>query len=153
MDNPVIDFKPAQKRKAAKTPPEFQSNENLVKAILDAAWTKNGFDTKVYDVAGVVDYTDVLVIFSGRSERHVMAVAEAVESILKEKGVIPSGVEGRKSGAWVLLDFGNVVVHVFEKHNRDYYDLDRLWADAKVIEVQEPEWVQDFARMEANQFD
>lgn len=153
MDNSAKDFKPATKRKPRKAPPEFQSNENLVRAILDAAWTKNAYNTKVYDVNGVVDYTDIFVIFSGRSDRHVMAIGEAIESLMKAKGMIPSGVEGRKSGAWVLLDFGNVIVHVFEKHNRDYYDLDRLWADAKVIEVQEPEWVTDFARMEANQFD
>jgi len=152
MEKAARDFKPVTRRKT-KAPTEQYSNENLVKAVLDAAWSKNAFNTKVYDVVGVVDYTDMFVLFSGRSDRHVMAIAEAVETKMKEQGMIPSGVEGRKSGAWILLDFGNVIVHVFEKHNRDYYDLDRLWADAKVIEVQEPEWVLDFARMESNQFD
>lgn len=153
MDNAGNEFKPATRRKPSKKPPALASNDALLHAILDAAWSKNGFNTRVYDVVGVVDYTDMFVILSGRSDRHVMAVAEAIETRLKEQGMVPAGVEGRKSGAWILLDFGNVVVHVFEKHNRDYYDLDRLWADARVVEVTEPEWVADFARMEANQFD
>jgi ribosome-associated protein len=145
------EFKPAVRNTAAKA--ATIETRDLVKAILDAAWSKNGFNTRVYDVAGVVDYTDIFIILSGRSDRHVMAIAEAVEGQLKASGIRAAGVEGRKSGAWVLLDFGNVIVHVFEKHNRDYYDLDRLWVEAKVIEVQEPEWVLDFARMEASQFD
>lgn len=145
------EFKPAARKE--KTATEKVGNDDLVKAILDAAWSKNAFATKLYDVTGVVDYTDVFVILSGRSDRHVMAIAEAVEGQLKEKGIRAAGVEGRKSGAWILLDFGNVIVHVFEKHNRSYYDLDRLWLEAKTIDVTEPEWVQDFARMEASQFD
>ncbi len=153
MDTKAGEFKPVATRKSVKASIQVQSNDDLIREILDAAWKKNAFNTKVYDVNGVVDYTDVFVIFSGRSDRHVLAVAESIETGLKEKGIIPAGVEGRKSGAWVLIDFGNVVVHVFEKHNRDYYDLDRLWADARVIEVKEPEWVRDFARMEADHFD
>lgn len=149
MDN--IELKPSGRteKKVEKT----MDNDELTKAILDAAWSKNAFDTKVYNVAGMVDYADILIILSGRSDRHVMAVAEEIEGRMKKAGNRASGVEGRKSGAWVLLDFGNIVVHVFEKHNRDYYDLDRLRADAKVVEVEEPEWVLDFARMEADQLD
>lgn len=149
MDN--NEFKPTGRTGTKK--PEVMNNEELIKAILDSAWSKNGFDTKVYDVSGVVDYADAFVILSGRSDRHVMAVAEAIEVRMKELGNKPSSVEGRKSGSWVLLDFGNVVVHVFEKHSRAYYDLDRLWVDARPVEVTEPEWVSDFARMEADQFD
>ena len=76
---------------------EIIGNDDLMKAILDAAWSKNAFATKVYDVTGVVDYTDMFVILSGRSDRHVMAIAEAVEGQLKELGIRAAGVEGRKS--------------------------------------------------------
>jgi ribosome-associated protein len=149
----ILEFKPATKRKVAPKLNAPFTDDDLVKEILDAAWTKNAFATRVYDVAGVVDYTDRLVIFSGRSERHVTAIAAAIEGLLKDKKIKPSGVEGREAGAWVLLDYGNVIVHVFEKHNRTYYDLDRLWADATIIKIQEPQWVIDFTRMESSDLD
>jgi ribosome-associated protein len=66
--------------------------------------------------------------------------------------MLPAGVEGRQAGTWVLLDYGSVVVHVFEKNTRDYYDREHLWADAEVIPFEEPQWVQDFARMESGEY-
>lgn len=119
-------------------------------AIAEAAWSRNAYQTRIFDVRKLVDYTDMFVVLTGRSERQVAAIADAIEADLKERGADPAGIEGRKSATWILLDFGSVVVHVFEKATRDYYDLDRLWADAPVIEVEEPAWVQDFARMEAD---
>lgn len=142
---------PALTLKARKTPvlPDSLSDpKTLALAIVDAAWSKNGYNTRIYDVRTLVDYTDLFVLVTGRSDRHVSAVAEAVETTLKARGAMPAGVEGRASSTWILLDYGSVVVHVFEKTARDYYDLDRLWADAPQVEVQEPAWVQDFARME-----
>lgn len=119
-------------------------------AIAEAAWSRNAYQTRIFDVRKLVDYTDMFVVLTGRSERQVAAIADAIEADLKDRGADPAGIEGRKSATWILLDFGSVVVHVFEKATRDYYDLDRLWADAPVIEVEEPAWVQDFARMEAD---
>lgn len=119
-------------------------------AIAQAAWSKNAYQTRIFDVRKLVDYTDIFVILTGRSERQVAAIADAIEAGLKAQGAAPAGIEGRKSATWILLDFGSVVVHVFEKATREYYDLDRLWADALVVEVEEPAWVQDFARMETD---
>lgn len=119
-------------------------------AVAEAAWSKNGYQTRIYDVSGLVEYTDIFVILTGRSERHVSAIADAIESSLREQGARAAGVEGRKSATWILIDFGSVVVHVFEKATRDYFDLDRLWADAEPILVEEPAWVQEFARVESD---
>ena len=127
----------------------LQDPQTLAMTILDAAWSKNAYQTRIYDVRKLVDYTDLFVILTGRSERQVAAIADAVEADLKARGAAPAGVEGRKTATWILLDFGSVVVHVFEKGTREYYDLDRLWADAPVIEVEEPAWVLDFTRMES----
>ena len=140
---------PVPNRKAPRLPESLQDPQTLAMTILDAAWSKNAYQTRIYDVRKLVDYTDLFVILTGRSERQVAAIADAVEADLKARGAAPAGVEGRKTATWILLDFGSVVVHVFEKGTREYYDLDRLWADAPVIEVEEPAWVLDFTRMES----
>lgn len=136
-------------RKPPRLPESLQDPQKLAMTIVEAAWSKNAFQTRIYDVRKLVDYTDLFVILTGRSERQVAAIADAIEAELKALGAAPAGIEGRKTATWILLDFGSVVVHVFEKGNREYYDLDRLWADAAVVAVEEPAWVQDFARMEA----
>lgn len=142
----------AARRKAA-LPEAFKDPTTLTMAILEAAWTKNAYGTRVLNVSKLVSYTDVFVILTGRSDRHVQAIADAIEEIMKEKGVTPTGVEGRQANTWILLDFGSVVVHVFEKTTRDYYELEKLWSDAETIPVTEPEWVLEFARMEEADYD
>ena len=77
-----------------------------------------------------------------------MAISSAIEKAMKEKGVLPGGVEGRRTGTWVLLDYGDVLVHVFEKSVREFYELEKLWVDATEIQVDEPRWVKDFESME-----
>lgn len=130
-------------------PHPFADAKALALAVAEAAWSKNAFATRVLDVSRVATFTDVFVIVSGRSDRHVQAISEAIETGMKEKGVRPIGVEGRRAGTWILMDFGDVVVHVFEQGTRDFYDLERLWSDAEEVPVTEPPWVQEFARMEA----
>ena len=135
-------------RKVPTYPEPLDIPRNLAMAILEAAWSKNGYQTRLLEVGGQVSYTDMFVLLTGRSDRHVLAIADAIQAALKEKGIVPLGVEGRQAGTWVLLDFGSVVVHVFEKTTRDYYDLEKLWAEAQPIPVVEPAWVQEFARVE-----
>ncbi len=136
-------------RRPTPSHPPFADARALAMAILEAAWSKNAFGTRVLDVSRVASFTDIFVILSGRSDRHVLAIADAIETGMKEKGVRPIGVEGRRAGTWVLLDYGDVIVHVFETATRDFYDLERLWSDAEEVAVTEPPWVQEFARMEA----
>ena len=95
-----------------------------------AASAKGGTDTVVLEVGGVLAITDAFVITSGANQRQVRAIAEEIESRLKaEVGIAPLGIEGAAEAEWVLLDFGDFVVHVFGEETRHYYDLERLWSD------------------------
>jgi len=85
------------------------------------------------DVRGLTSIADAFIICSGRSNRQVSAVAEHVERFLKQKGIRPLSVEGRKEGHWVLMDYGHVIIHVFYTETRFFYDLEGLWVDAKRI--------------------
>jgi len=85
------------------------------------------------DVRGLTSIADAFIICSGRSNRQVSAVAEHVERFLKQKGIRPLSVEGRKEGHWVLMDYGHVIIHIFYTETRFFYDLEGLWVDAKRI--------------------
>ena len=90
------------------------------------------------DVAHTLIITAYFVIATGRSDRQVRSIAEEVETALRERaGVKPVGREGEREGRWVLLDFGDVVVHVFQPDEREFYRLERLWADAPRVELPE----------------
>lgn len=104
-------------------------------AAARAALEKKAEDVVVLDLRGVSGYTDFLVIGSGTSDRQLESIAESVEKELKAQGHRPVGSEGQRGGRWVLLDFGDVVVHVFHQDERGHYDLEGLWADAPRLEV------------------
>ena len=101
-----------------------------------AALEKKADDVMVLDLRGVSGYTDFLVIGSGNSDRQLEAIAEGVEKELTAQGHRVIGSEGQRGGRWVLLDFGDVVVHVFHADERGHYDLEGLWADAPRLEVE-----------------
>jgi ribosome-associated protein len=104
-------------------------------AIAIAALDKKAVGIEILDVAGKVDYADFLVIMTGRSDRHTQALAQGIEEALKSKGVRPMAVEGLPHGSWVLMDFGDVVVHVFLDETRQLYDIEGLWLDARRLSV------------------
>jgi ribosome-associated protein len=108
-------------------------------AIAAAAIDKKAVALEILDVAGKVDYADFLVIMTGRSDRHAQALAQGIEEALRPKGVRPVAVEGLPNGMWVLLDFGDVVVHVFQDEARQLYDIEGLWLDARRLPVPAPE--------------
>jgi ribosome-associated protein len=104
-------------------------------AVAIAALDKKASNLEILDVAGRVDYADFLVIMTGRSDRHTQALAQGIEEALRKKGVRPTAIEGLPHGSWVLMDFGDVVVHVFQDDARQLYDLEGLWLDAKRLPV------------------
>ena len=114
-----------------------KSEDSLKSAKLAAASAleKKAEDVVVVDLRELSSYTDFLVISSGSSDRQLEAVAEGVEAAMKEAGHKTVGVEGGRGGKWVLLDFGDVVVHVFHQDERGHYDLEGLWADAPRVIV------------------
>jgi ribosome-associated protein len=106
----------------------------LGKAV-EAIQKHKAIDVLVLEVRGLVDYADYVVICSGQSDRQVQAIADHVVEDLKKEGVLPLGVEGRSEGQWVLLDFNDVIVHVFDEPVRDFYDLEGMWREAPRVPV------------------
>jgi len=114
--------------------------ESKQRAILCAAYAleKKAFDVRVLEVRGLSSLTDYLLLASGRSDRQVQAVAESVRlGLKKEHSTLPLAVEGMNEGRWVLIDYGDVMVHIFQQPVREFYDLDGLWSEAVEIEVPE----------------
>ena len=97
---------------------------------------KKGLGVVLLDVSGLLVITDVFVIATGASRRHVKALAEEVEEELKDVDRRPLRREGLSDGTWVLLDYGDIVVHVFDEETRAFYDLERLWGDAPRLDFQ-----------------
>ncbi|MBI5611988.1 MAG: ribosome silencing factor [Gammaproteobacteria bacterium] len=95
------------------------------RALVDA----KGQDIRVLDVRKVAGFTDYMVIASGTSSRHVATLAEKVVDKLRARGLKPIGLEGKEFGEWVLIDFGDVVTHVMHPQTRDFYNLEKLWAE------------------------
>jgi ribosome-associated protein len=110
----------------------------LLQLAARAADAKQADDLVALDVSEPLPLTDVFLLASGRNERNVLAIAEAIEDALLEVGVKPLRREGRSEGRWVLLDFGDIVVHVFHEEDRMYYALERLWRDCPVIPLELP---------------
>ncbi|KAA3638413.1 MAG: ribosome silencing factor [Armatimonadetes bacterium] len=103
------------------------------RAAAQAISDKKGEDVMLLDLSHLLVVTDVFLIASGTSTRHVKTLVEDAEVVLRELGRKPIRREGMDHGEWVLLDYGDVVLHVFDKETREYYDLERLWADAPRI--------------------
>jgi ribosome-associated protein len=113
-----------------------EDSQRTAVAAARAALEKKAEEVVVLDLRGVSGYTDYLVIGSGTSDRQLEAITEGVEKELTAQGHRVIGSEGQRGGRWVLLDFGDVVVHVFNTEERAHYDLEGLWADAPRIEVE-----------------
>ncbi len=101
--------------------------EQLIDLVVDALEDVKAVDIRVVDVRGKTAITDIMVIASGTSDRHVKALADNVVIKAKEGGVAPLGVEGQDSRDWVLVDLNDVVVHVMLPQVRDFYNLEKLW--------------------------
>ncbi len=101
--------------------------------FVTAVLGKKALDIVVLDVSGLTSLADTFIICSGRSNRQVTAIADYIRTDLKKKGVPPLSVEGLQEGHWVLMDYGDVVIHVFYDDVRRFYDLEGLWSDAPRI--------------------
>lgn len=107
----------------------------LSRQIVKLAREKKARQLVALRVEKLVSYASVMIIMSSTSDRHAHALADHVLEELKGNGLLPLGVEGRQSGKWILLDYGDVVVHIMQKEAREYYDLEGLWQDAEALEL------------------
>jgi ribosome-associated protein len=105
----------------------------LTQVAAAAADSKQGADLVALDVSGPLPLTDVFLMVTGLNERNVQAIAAEIEDRLFEAGAKPLRREGRAQGRWILLDFGDIVVHVFHEEERLFYSLERLWKDCPAI--------------------
>lgn len=112
-------------------PSPDQSLDLYVKAALG----KKAISLVILDVRELTSIADVFIVCSGNSNRQVSAIAEYIQVDLKKQGIKPLSVEGIKEGHWVLLDYGHVIIHVFYKPVRNFYDLEGLWVDADKIKT------------------
>jgi len=126
-----------------------QPSVDLVQAAAVAASSKQAERIVILDVSKQLVITDHFLICNGNTDRQVKSIADEVVKVLStESGVKPFRREGEREGRWVLLDYVDFVVHVFHKEDREYYDLERLWSDAPVIEFDDP-WEQADERSRA----
>jgi ribosome-associated protein len=111
-----------------------QLDERVVSA-LHAAAEKKAIDPIVLDLREIASFTDFFVITSGANERQVQAISDEVYDTLKKAGSTAARVEGYKTAEWILLDYGDFVVHVFEQKARSFYDLERLWRESRRVDL------------------
>ena len=110
-----------------------KSGHELAQICARAALDTKAEDLVILDVRGLTTFTEYFVIMNGKSTRHVQALAEAIEGQLRSKRVKVSNAEGLTEGMWVLLDFDDVVVHIFYHEQRKFYNLEGLWSEAKQV--------------------
>jgi ribosome-associated protein len=117
------------------TGPTSKDIEELVRLAANAAAEKKATDVVALYVADTIVVTDYFLIATGSNDRQVHAIADAIEDALREAGVKPIGSEGEQELKWVLLDYGDFVVHVFQASERDFYRLEKLWSDAPRLDL------------------
>ena len=113
--------------------------ENMTKLICDSISDKLGKDIAVLNIGKVSSLCDYFIIASGTSARQVKSIADSVEDSMKEIGIEARGKEGRDTQSWILLDYGDVMGHIFDEENRGFYNLEKLWKDAPYVEIKELE--------------
>ena len=119
---------------------EIAAARRLALLIAEAGLERKAQSIEIIDVVGIVDYADFVVVMSGRSDRQVAAIARSIETDVKKNSTAQClSVEGLPQARWVLLDFADVIVHIFHEDTRGYYDLESLWIDAPRIPFDSPD--------------
>ena len=114
-----------------------KNSKEMVKIAVAALEEKKAKDIKILDISGVSVLADYFIIASGSNRNQVQAMADNVEEVLGKAGVHPKQIEGYQTANWILMDYGDVVIHIFDEENRLFYDLERIWRDGKVVEKEE----------------
>ena len=124
----------SQLKAVVKEPEPAQLDERMLTA-LEAAAEKKAINSVVLDLREIASFTDYFVITSGTNERQVQAISDEIVETLKKAGTAAARVEGYKTAEWILLDYGDFVVHVFDEKARTFYDLERLWRESRRVEL------------------
>ena len=113
------------------------TEKQMAQIVCRALDEKKGRDIKVIDIHDVSVIADYFVIASGSNQNQVQAMVDNVEEQLGRAGFEPKQVEGVRNSSWILMDYGDVIVHVFDEENRLFYDLERIWRDGKTLDMEE----------------
>jgi ribosome-associated protein len=111
-----------------------KTSEELMKITVQAIEEKKGMDVTVLNLQGISLVADYFIICHGNSDTQVKAITAEVKKQAVESGANIKGIEGNATGRWVLVDMGDVIAHIFHREDRQYYNIERLWSDAKVVE-------------------
>lgn len=124
----------SQLKAIEKEPVPAQLDERMLMAI-GAAVEKKAINSVVLDLREIASFTDYFVITNGTNERQVQAISDGIVDTLKKAGSAAARIEGYKTAEWILLDYGDFVVHVFDEKARAFYDLERLWRESRRVEL------------------
>ena len=116
---------------------ESINGEERVLLCVNASLKRKAKDLIILNVRELSSFADYFIICSGTSDRQVQAIAESIQENLKENGILPLGVEGERIGKWVLMDYEDIIVHIFYEPIREFYDIERLWSDAPRMEIED----------------
>lgn len=111
------------------------SSEDLAKKIVKVLDSKKGMDITGIDIRQLTTIGDYFILVTGTSSPHVKALAEEVEDTLAKEGIEPRRIEGAQSAVWILMDYQDVILHVFTKETREFYNMERLWSDAPRMDL------------------
>ena len=119
-----------------KSDPESLSGEALLQRLAELANERKGHDIVALELSELVYYTNYFLLVTGRTDQHVRGMAKYIEAELAGQEVTPISIEGQGHGRWVLMDYGDVIVHLFFEPLRELYELERLWADAPRVDLE-----------------
>lgn len=122
-----------------KTPQKALDSLELAHIALQAALDKKALEPELLEVEELCSYASHILLLSGRSDRQVDAIGEGIKIALRDEGYTAMGVEGKASGQWALLDYGDLIIHIFHHPIREHYDLESLWSEAGRVEIEVPE--------------
>ena len=111
--------------------------KEMTKVAFEALEDKKGEDIRVIEISEISTIADYFIIASGNNTSQLSALVDSVDEKLGKMGIQPKRVEGARSLSWVLMDYGDIIVHVFMKEDRLFYDLERIWKDGKFVEIDE----------------
>ena len=123
----------------AQPPQKIIDSIELAHIALDAALDKKALEPELLEVDGLCSYASHILLLSGRSDRQVDAISEGIKIALRDVGYAAMGVEGKASGQWALLDYGDLIIHIFHHPIREHYDLESLWSEAVRVEIEVPD--------------
>ena len=116
---------------------DLNTSRKMALMAVDALEDRKGEDVRVIDISEISTLADYFIIAGGSNINQVQAMADNVQEVLGRAGHMTKNVEGYETGNWILLDFGDIIVHVFDRENRLFYDLERIWRDGKVMAPEE----------------